>query len=78
MAPKDGNDKNACQKTGDFLKKATEQQDIFNYTSMEGEVIIWALNATDSQAASVGKQEGVADISVDVDVLEDDAVVPQP
>jgi len=75
LAPKDGHDKNACIKTEDFIKQVTQESSIYSYSSRKGKLLIWALTATDSQADTIREDEGVSDISPNVNVLIDNAAV---
>lgn len=76
--PKHGNDMDACTKTEDYIKDVTQQSNIFSYTSMKGGLVIWSLNASDSQADRIRKEEVVADISLDDMVIAKHAAVVSP
>ena len=78
VAPKDGNDTNACKQTEAFIKQTVQQSTIYNYTDTTGKLLFWALNATDSQADTIRKNEAVIDVSQNAIVAKEFSAVLPP
>ena len=76
--PKDGSNKDAVAKTGDFLKQLTQQPNIYSYTDYKGSLMHWILNATDSQVQSIKGNDGVASVEQNTIIAEEFASVPVP
>lgn len=77
VLPKDGHNGKACDQTAAFIKQILQQPTIWSYTDYTGKLLCWGLNATDSQADSIRKIEGVKEISLDeVAVVDNFAVLP--
>ena len=76
--PKYGNDMAAISKTEGFLKDLTQQSSIFSYSDSDGDLIVWAVNVTDSQVKAIQGNEGVASIDRNLVIGEKDAAVPVP
>ena len=75
---KDGNNKDAVQKTEDLLKQLTNQTNVYSFTDHNGALRLWKVTVTSSQVDTIKKDDGVASVDQNVSEADERAAVPMP